>query len=76
MAEPSDVTTDKVVLRKSVSERANPFDVSEEFHSPPACVRDHFRGEPVAVPKFPLCDLGLTSEEVEKLNGRADAGGW
>ena len=44
MAEPSDAITDKVVLRKSLSERASPFDASAEFHSPPACARDHFRG--------------------------------
>ena len=76
MAEPSDAVTDKVVLRRSVSERANPSDLSGEFHAPPACVRDHFRGESVAIPKFPLCVLGLASAEIEKLMGRKDADSW
>ena len=76
MAEPSDTVSDKVVLRKSASKRANPLNVSGELHAPPACVRDHFRGENVAAPKFPLCVLGLTSAEVEKLMGRKGADDW
>ena len=76
LGEPSDVSTDRVVLRKSLSIRANPFNVSGEFHSPPPCVRDYFRGEPAAAPQFPLCDLGLTRDEVQKLHGPADADTW
>ena len=74
MAEPSEAPPDKVVLRKSASVRANTSSVSGEFHSPPPCVRDYFRGEPVAAPRFPLCDLGLAPEEVDKLHGRDSAG--
>ena len=76
MAEPSDAAPDKVVIRKSLPERASPFDSSAEFHAPPASVRDFFRGESVAIPKFPLCVLGLAPAEVRKLQGRADADAW
>ena len=76
MAEPSDTVPDKVVLRKSLSKRANPSDLTGELHAPPLRVQSHFRGEAVPVPKFPLCVLGMTSAEIEKLSGRKNAGDW
>ena len=65
-----------MVLRKSLSRRANPSDLSGELYAPPARVQSLFRGEAVAIPKFPLCVLGMTSAEIAKLSDRRDAGDW
>ena len=77
MAEPSDTANDKVVLRKSASRGAKLGASSAEIRSPPTCVQDHLRGKKVTAPRFPICDLGLSREEVNELHGSDGAGdGW
>ena len=76
MAEPSDGPLEKMVLRKSLSDRANPSNESDELVSPPAIVQKFLRGETTVVPRFPLCDLGLTTAEVDELHGMVGGGSW
>ena len=64
------------VLQKSASLRAKTCESPGEFYSPPARAEERFNGKDAQVPQYPLCNLGLSREDVEKLHGRSNAADW
>ena len=63
-------------LEKSLSQDAKSGEPRDEFHSPPASVAERVAGRCAQVPKFPLCCLGLTSEEVNVLYDTPGSADW
>ena len=74
--EPSSSAKTGVALKKSVSADAKKNESAKELHSPPPCAEERFNGKDAQVLPRPLCDLGLSREEVGKLHGRPDAADW
>ena len=75
-AEPSASVKTPVVPKKGVSAHAKKCDSPGEYHSPPSCAEERLYGKGARAPKCPLCDLGRSRDEVEKLRGRPGAREW